>query len=177
MRVFLGRAGSSLLALVFWAWSLALGGVDWLGRIMLMHDYDQALQRLPKWAEWLFATPWWVPATLASALTLFFLWLSWPRMHLVSLSPGASQAEVPVSQAVPEFNSQRQDFLNETLSAVAMFYSSSRLSGKTFRACRFIGPSVFVFVRNANLYGVSNFFGCNFVITEEPITIGGAILF
>lgn len=42
-------------------------------------DFNQLLDRLPIWANWLFSTPWWVPSILATALTAFLLWLSWPR--------------------------------------------------------------------------------------------------
>src|SRR3954452_19639976 len=98
MRILIGRVGSLLLAVFLSAWSLTLGALDWLGRIMLMHDYDQALQRLPQWAGWLFSTPWWVPAILASVLTCFLIWLSWPRTQAVMPAIAAATANPPLRE-------------------------------------------------------------------------------
>lgn len=36
-------------------------------------------EKLPAWEAWLFSTPWWVPAILATVLTLWLMWVSWPR--------------------------------------------------------------------------------------------------
>ena len=37
--------------------------------------------KLPKWVAWLFSTPWWVPALLATLLTACMIWVSLPRQR------------------------------------------------------------------------------------------------
>lgn len=36
-------------------------------------------ERLPAALDWLFSTPGWVPGILATVLTLWLMWISWPR--------------------------------------------------------------------------------------------------
>lgn len=54
----------------------------------MVDDFNLAVERLPLWANWLFTTPWWVPAALAALLTVFLMWLSWPKQ---AVSPATAQ--------------------------------------------------------------------------------------
>lgn len=36
-------------------------------------------EKLPAWESWLFSTPWWVPALLATVITGWMMWISWPQ--------------------------------------------------------------------------------------------------
>lgn len=77
---FLKRIGGWLLALVLWIWAVVPKALDWVGRTTLPEDWEQLMaEKLPLWAAWLFSTPWWVPAILATALTAWVMWVSWPR--------------------------------------------------------------------------------------------------
>lgn len=58
-------------------------------------DFNQLMDRLPVVFGWLLSTPWWVPSGLAAALTVFLIWLAWPRaVHNAASSafPVASEA-------------------------------------------------------------------------------------
>lgn len=65
-------------------------------------DFDQLLERLPKWADWLFSTPWPVPAVLAALLTAFLVWLSWPRAQGAPAIPdGGNIGQHPAPEPLP----------------------------------------------------------------------------
>jgi hypothetical protein len=79
LRTVLARVVTLLATILFATWTTVKVVLDWMGRTTMVDDYQEFLRRLPKWAEWLFSTPGWVPAALASVLALFLIWLSWPR--------------------------------------------------------------------------------------------------
>ncbi len=51
-------------------------------------DLQLFMERLPSILAWLYATPWWVPAVCAFALTGFLILLSWPKPAIPSSSWG-----------------------------------------------------------------------------------------
>lgn len=53
--------------------------LDVIGYTTAPEDFETLQARLPNWLEWLFSTPWPVPAVLMIALTAFVIWISWPR--------------------------------------------------------------------------------------------------
>lgn len=70
--------GWSLVAL-FWALGSVKMILDWVGRSTIQDDFDQLVyERLPRWADWLFSTPWWAPCILGTALAAVMIWLNWP---------------------------------------------------------------------------------------------------
>lgn len=67
-------------ALALWLWWLTPRALDWVGRSTLPDDWRQLMtERLPAALDWLFSTPGWVPGILATVLTLWLMWISWPR--------------------------------------------------------------------------------------------------
>src|SRR5947207_1636193 len=79
MRVFLARAGALIFTILTAVWAILIWVSNWIGRSTVVDDYNQLVERLPAIVAWLLSTPWWVPAMLASILTVFLVWLSWPR--------------------------------------------------------------------------------------------------
>ena len=81
LRMGLARATTVLTTILLWTWLATKVAVTLIGASTVGDDFNQLVERLPKWAEWLFSTPWWVPTILATVLTCFLIWLSWPRSH------------------------------------------------------------------------------------------------
>jgi hypothetical protein len=84
-------------------WVVINALITLIGATTVADDYNQLVERLPAFLQWLFSTPWWVPATLATALTVFLVYLSWPRsaaMPTVESLPGTPAGGSPVT-AVP----------------------------------------------------------------------------
>lgn len=80
-------------AILFWTWAAIKSTVTLVGASTVGDDLDQLMyERLPRWADWLFSTPWWVPAILAFALTTFLIWLSWPR-HTLAMPPSMAPVQ------------------------------------------------------------------------------------
>jgi len=79
LQLGLARAGTILLTLLFWVWLAVKSIVTLIGATTVGDDYNQFVERLPAVLTWLYSTPWWVPGGLATALTVFLIWLSWPR--------------------------------------------------------------------------------------------------
>ena len=48
--------------------------MDWIGRATLVEDAESARSLVTRGLEWLFQTPWWAPATLATLLTVSLIW-------------------------------------------------------------------------------------------------------
>jgi hypothetical protein len=83
----LKRIGGWIVALILWLWTILPKSLDWVGRSTLPEDWEQLMaEKLPIWAAWLFATPWWVPAVLATALTLWMMWVSRPRKSVAEFA-------------------------------------------------------------------------------------------
>ena len=80
MKEFIKKIAGWLIAAVLWLWSMLPKIIDWIGKTTLPDDWKQLMsEKLPSWAAWLFSTPWWVPALLALTLTIWMIWISWPR--------------------------------------------------------------------------------------------------
>ena len=76
------KTGGWALAFLLWLWTVVPKAMDWVGRSTLPEDWEQLMaDKLPIWAAWLFSTPWWVPALLATLLTACMIWVSWPRQY------------------------------------------------------------------------------------------------
>lgn len=78
-----------LVALILWLWTTLPRALDLVGRTTLPEDWQQLMtEKLPAWAAWLFSTPWWVPAILATGLTVWLIWwVSRPAAASTSQSP------------------------------------------------------------------------------------------
>ena len=63
-------------------WVILPKAIDWVGRSTLPDDWEQLMtEKLPKWADWLFSTPWYVPALLATGLTIWLMWVSRSKLN------------------------------------------------------------------------------------------------
>lgn len=91
MKSFSLKLASALTSFLFWLWLIVPKLLDWVGRSTLPDDWRQLMnERLPAWAAWLFSTPWYVPAVLATALTAYLVWASWPRTSSLASAPTPS---------------------------------------------------------------------------------------
>lgn len=69
-----------LLASILAIWAVLPKLIDWVGRSTLPEDWEGLMsEKLPAALQWLFSTPWWVPGLLATILTGWLIWASWPR--------------------------------------------------------------------------------------------------
>jgi hypothetical protein len=93
LRLVIGRVCSHVLTVLLWTWFLLRLAFDWIGRSTVVDDYNQLVERLPRWAEWLFSTPWYVPASCATVLTVFLIWLSLPRSVSFNAPPAVIAPE------------------------------------------------------------------------------------
>lgn len=64
------RTAAVLSIALFWLWAGAKMAMDWIARSTVAASFNQPRGLLGRGGEWLLATPWWVPAILATALTL-----------------------------------------------------------------------------------------------------------
>jgi hypothetical protein len=78
LRLGLARAATIVTTILIWTWLATKLLVTLIGATTVTDDYNQFVDRLPAILQWLFSTPWWVPALLATALTIFLIWLAWP---------------------------------------------------------------------------------------------------
>ena len=93
LKLNFGRTGATILAIAANIWLGAKILLDAIGYSTAPEDFEALKQKLPLAIEWLLSTPWWVPAVLATALTAFLIWVSWPRSR--ALEP----TSVPTSTA------------------------------------------------------------------------------
>jgi len=63
------KIGLLVLGAIFWIWSATKAAIDWLGRFAIQEDAERAKTMIDQGLIWLFGTPWWVPALLATFLT------------------------------------------------------------------------------------------------------------
>jgi hypothetical protein len=108
----LARAATIIAAIFFWTWLATKIVVTLIGATTVVDDYNQFIERLPEILAWLFSTPWWVPSGLATILTGFLIWLSWPMPRVSRADPG--QAPAPSALTVP---AQRPEALPSKLIA------------------------------------------------------------
>jgi hypothetical protein len=95
-RIGLARIVTLLATILFSTWGAVKFVLDWVGRTTAADDYHEFLKRVPRWAEWLFSTPGWVPAVLATALAIFLVWLSWPQKRKeLATTRAASVSDAP----------------------------------------------------------------------------------
>jgi len=78
IRLWLARGGAFVLVLIFSTWTALKGLAAAIGATTMGDDLALLMERLPDILKWLYATPWWVPALCAVALTVLFIWLSLP---------------------------------------------------------------------------------------------------
>lgn len=91
LRVVASRTAALLVVVILWTWAATKLVVTAIGATTVGEDFNLLLaEKLPKLADWLFSTPWWVPSLLASALTVFVMWLSWPT-HAALAKPIVSR--------------------------------------------------------------------------------------
>src|SRR5437763_10285323 len=60
---------------MLWLWLGAIFVVDWVGRGVVLADLSVPESTATKVFQWLISTPWYVPATLATALTAVAIYL------------------------------------------------------------------------------------------------------
>lgn len=68
-KLLLKRFALILSVLISWTWATVTFVFDWIGRSTVGDDYNQALLRLPGLVKWITTLPWYVPITLAVALS------------------------------------------------------------------------------------------------------------
>lgn len=75
---------------LLWLWTLAKISMDWTGRTTLLSDAEGAPRELARMLDWLFTTPWWVPAILATVLTASLIAKQWrPERKEEPVQPAA----------------------------------------------------------------------------------------
>ncbi|MHC2017322.1 hypothetical protein [Methylobacterium sp. CM6247] len=104
-RLGFARALTLVGAIIFWTWTSAKAAVTLIGASTVGDDFEQLLERLPQWANWLFSTPWWVPTLFAGILTGFLIWLSWPNNSAQTIAAKRPVRE-PESLNAPETKSK-----------------------------------------------------------------------
>jgi hypothetical protein len=90
------------LPVLLWLWTSAKRLLDWHGRGAGVADLANPDGLTAQALRWLFATPWWVPAVLATAATIWWIWLTYRLLH--SASPTAASPE----KATPSNGSARE---------------------------------------------------------------------
>ncbi len=95
----MARAATFVAAIFLWTWLTTKVVVTLIGATTVVDDYNQFIERLPAILNWLFSTPWWVPASLATILTAFLIWLSWPSERM----PSPIGARLPSGPTPPIF--------------------------------------------------------------------------
>jgi hypothetical protein len=100
-----------LLAIVLWVWSAFNFITNWIGRLTVVDDVNQVIERLPLWAAWLFSTPAWVPALIAALLTIFLIWLA---------LPGRTGEEPPARAAATAIQTSSAEGIHFRIENVAM---------------------------------------------------------
>ena len=94
----------TLIGLVFWLLLALLAGaramLDLLGYTTAPEDFEGLRKKLPQVLDWLFSTPWWVPAVSLLMLTLFMGWALLARRIDNHSKSAAAQREPAESQAI-----------------------------------------------------------------------------
>jgi hypothetical protein len=117
MRLF-KRIIGFFAAILLWLWALLPKGIDLVGRTTLPDDWRQLMdEKLPVAFQWLFSTPYWVPAVLALALTI---WIMWPSKSWNASRPTTSDDRPEDPSSSPEEHRPREaeelvSFVNEHL--------------------------------------------------------------
>lgn len=130
LQLGLARAGTILLTLFLWVWFGVWWVVSFIGATTVSDDYDLLMARLPAIVQWLFSTPWWVPAAPASILTAFMIWLAWPRSAHVT-----PKTDVDAVEADPNGPYYTADPIGETLDKAAYNEIVAFCEFKLFPAC------------------------------------------
>ena len=73
--------------------------LDLIGYSTSPEDFEDITKKLPAAAEWLLSTPWWFPALMATALTVFLIWVSWPRAQQQGAGPASPSAAIDAQNA------------------------------------------------------------------------------
>jgi hypothetical protein len=104
LRLGFSRVAAFVAAVFLWTWFLVQQAVMWIGASTVVDDFSLLVERLPRGVEWLFTTPWYVPAGLATALTAFLMWLAWPRAQFATTAPlgNPDLADTPAVSAPSE---------------------------------------------------------------------------
>lgn len=106
------KVWAQFVLLLLWLWAILPKALDWIGRTTLPDDWGQLMdERLPAVLQWLFSTPWWVPAALATLLTGWLIWASWPRRDEPTIS--AAQEQAPAEHDESPTDANQEDKPNE----------------------------------------------------------------
>ena len=97
---------------ILWLWAGAKAVLDWIGWTAAHDDAEQAKSMIDKGLEWLFLTPWWVPAMLATGFTLFLVRLASKR-EVSGTQRVRKQPQLQEGTKLKEFT--RKVFRNETV--------------------------------------------------------------
>lgn len=127
-RLAFSRVATLFGAILFWTWFAVKLAFDWIGRTTVLDDYNQMVDRLPGILHWLYGTPWYVPAILASLLTVALLWAAVQGY-------GANR---PAAQLIrkKKASAGKRQILEEVR---GKYFSKERVlvDGKHFIGCRF----------------------------------------
>jgi hypothetical protein len=108
LRRGLARAATILATIFLWTWVATKIVVTLIGATTVVDDYNQFVARLPAIVNWLFSTPWQVPAGLATILTIFLIWLSWPSGRALSPVGDPVSTSQPPNLVPPVANVDKQ---------------------------------------------------------------------
>ena len=153
----IARVFTLLGTLFFGLWAIAQNLLAFLGATTADDDLRNLIARLPRWAEWLFSTPWWVPTALAILLTFFLIWLSWPRESekpIVTIASHNSEnsENSSTSDVKNTYTATRKLFQNERLRPWDLNSGGSHLiRDKIFIDCVIEGPAVIGFISNIHM--------------------------
>jgi hypothetical protein len=146
LRTISARVGAIFGAIVFYGWLIAGWTLDLIGRSTVVDDYNQLIDRLPAVLQWLFSTPWQVPAGLAAAITIFLVWASWPRSNEPQVQAAklvAADAGAPPPQPASAVNPLDSFFQKKVIRLSDLLISNDIwIRGKTFQDCIIQGPAV-----------------------------------
>ncbi|HCL65921.1 MAG TPA: hypothetical protein DIC56_13995 [Rhizobium sp.] len=85
-KTLLARVIGWLLSVIFFMWTGFTFLMDWVGRSTALEDFQQLQERLPAILEWLYQTPWYVPAGLAALLSAVVIWLNRPQHRISTIT-------------------------------------------------------------------------------------------
>ena len=95
------------LSVLFFLWAGFKFVIDWIGRSTAPDDFEQIKEKLPPIFEWLYQTPWYVPAALATILSIAVIWLNRPFVRVSTISYDEAKQrgiEIPDNVAGAENN-------------------------------------------------------------------------
>lgn len=185
IKIIIARIVTIFGAVILWLWVILQNFLFLLGITKADEDFLSLVSRLPRWAEWLFSTSPWVPAFLATALTGFLVWLSWPHQSekatmQYALKPDL-HLESPSAREQSNTFATRKLFQNEHLRPWELTYRGGYLiRDKIFVDCVFEGPAMIGFISDIHMDNIvfdTNNIDHNIIVLENDRYVVGIYAF